>query len=362
MNAIKKDKMLKLSTIVTGMHLNKEFGYSINEIIKDGFEINARVRMDTVEDNNFCMATSIGKGIIGIAKEISKIKPDLLLVLGDRTEALAGTIAAAYMNTPIAHIHGGDSGRAGLDEPARHAITKFAHIHFPATKKSADRIIKMGEDKKNVFITGAPCIETILNEDLLTEKEIEKKIELDLQKPLILLIQHAVSTEPEKAKEQIIETLKAIEALKYQTVIIYPNSDAGGREIIKQIKRYQHLPYIKTYKNLLQKEYLSILKYSSVMLGNSSSGIIESSSFKTPVVNIGIRQEGRERAENVIDCDHKKDDIIKAVKKALYDEDFKKRVNTCENPYGKGKTSELIVKILKENYLNNDILKKKLTY
>jgi len=362
MLAIKNHPKLELSTIVTGMHLSKEFGYSLNEIKKDGFEINEKVEMNQKEDTGFSVATSIGTGIKGIAKALNRVKPDIFMILGDRSEALAGAITAAYMNIPVAHIHGGDSARAGVDESARHAITKFAHIHFPATKKSAERILKMGECKDMIFVTGAPCLDTILHLKLLEKREIEKKFKLVLKKPFILLVQHSVSTEPEKAEEQITQTLEAIKKLKHQTVIIYPNSDAGGRNIIKKLKEYEKLPFIRTFKNLSQKEYLSLLKYASVMVGNSSSGIIESSSFNIPVVNIGRRQEGRERSGNVIDASHNKDNIIFAIKKALYDEDFNKIVKGCKNQYGNGHTSEKIIKILNEIDISQKLLRKKIIY
>lgn len=362
MTEIKNAVDLDLSIIVTGMHLSKEFGYSVNEITKDGFTITARVEMNPAEDTGFSMATSIGKGIIGISTALRKIKPDVLLILGDRIEALAGAIAAAYMNIPIAHIHGGDSTRAGLDESARHAITKFAHIHFPATKKSAERIIKMGEDKRMVFVVGAPCLDVIKKQKFLTRKGVGKKFKIDLKKPLILLTQHSISIEPEEAEKQIIETLRAIQELAFRTIIIYPNSDAGGRKIIKQIKKYENLPFIQSYKNLSQKDYLNLLKYTSVMVGNSSSGIIESPAFKVPFVNIGKRQEERERADNVIDVNYDKNEIICAIKRALYDKDFMQNVKNCKNPYGDGKAAARIVKVLKKVEISSSLLQKKIAY
>ena len=196
----------------------------------------------------------------------------------------------------------------------------------------------------------------------MSKREVEKKFKLDLNKPFILLIQHSVSTEPEKAEQQITETLEAIKHLKYQTIIIYPNSDTGGRNIIKKIREYENLPFVNTYKNLSQKDFFALLKHTSVMVGNSSSGIIESSSFKIPVVNIGIRQDDRERSDNVIDVNHNRDKIIHVIKKSLENEDFKSRVKKCINPYGDGHTSEKIVKILSEIDISKKLLQKKITY
>jgi UDP-N-acetylglucosamine 2-epimerase (non-hydrolysing)/GDP/UDP-N,N'-diacetylbacillosamine 2-epimerase (hydrolysing) len=353
---------MELSLIVTGMHLSKEFGYSVNEIIEDGFKIEKRVEMNPKEDTGFSMAQSVGNGINEISKALKEINPDIFLVLGDRIEPLAGTITAAYMNIPIAHIHGGDSARAGLDESVRHAITKFSHIHFPATKKSAERIIKMGENPKNVFIVGAPGLDAIFTTNFLSKAELEKKFNIDLSKPLIIMLQHSVTTEIEKAGKQVQETLEAIKELGYQTIIIYPNSDAGGREIIEQIKKYENLNFIKIYKNLVHDEYLSLLRNASVLVGNSSSGIIESASFKLPVVNIGTRQEGRERSSNVIDAPHDKKLIVKAIEKALLDRSFRNRVKKCKNIYGDGKTGERIAKILNEIKIDKKLLQKKISY
>lgn len=363
MQAIADNDKLDLAVIASGMHLSHEFGHTIDEIIEDGFNVNAKVEMNPVKDSSFSMAHSVGKGIIGMSNAYEEIKPDIVLVLGDRIEAFAGGIAAALMNIPLAHIHGGDSARAGLDESMRHGLTKFAHIHFAATEKSAERIKKMGEDDWRISIVGAPGLDSILNKELLSKEDIQKKFMINFDEPFILLVQHSVSTEPEDAKSQIIETLEAIKELKLQTIIIYPNSDAGGREIIKQIRIVDKLDFIKAYKSLPHLEYLSIMKYANVMVGNSSSGIIESSSFQLPVVNIGIRQDDRERSTNVIDVrKHEKEKIAEAIKKALYNDEFKKIVYTCTNPYGDGKASKRIVKKLNEIKINKKLIQKKLSY
>ena len=361
MEAIEQNPKLKLSVIAAGMHLVEEFGYTINEIMKDGFVVDGRVEMNPNDDTGYSMSESVGRGISGMADALKRISPDIVLVLGDRIEPLAAAIAAAYMNIPLAHIHGGDSSYGGIDESARHAITKFANIHFPATKKSAGRIIKMGEYNKRVFIVGAPCMDTILHAELMPKKDVEKKLGLNLSKPLILLIQHAVTTESNKAESQITETLEAIKELEYPTVIIYPNSDAGGRIIISKIKEVEGLSFIKTYVNLPYIDYLSLLRYSSVIVGNSSSGIIESAAFRVPAVNIGIRQKSRERANNVIDVGHNRGKIVGAIKKAL-SKQFKQKIKKCKSPYGKGGAGKKIASILANIELNEQLLKKKITY
>ncbi|MDD5086537.1 MAG: UDP-N-acetylglucosamine 2-epimerase [Candidatus Nanoarchaeia archaeon] len=359
--AVDNNPLLELSLVVTGMHLSQEFGYSFDEIKNDGFKIEGIVDMNPEDDTGISMAKSVGKGITGLSDVFEKIKPDILLIIGDRIEALAAAVAAAYMNIIIAHISGGDVTRAGLDESVRHSITKLSHIHFPSTRTSESRVLKMGEDKWRVFRVGAPCLDTILYERFLSRDELNKKFNLEKNEDFIVLLQHSVTTQVEHAENQIKETLEAIKELKIQTIAIYPNSDAGGRKIISKIKEYEKLPFIKSYKNLHQKDYFSLLKHARALVGNSSSGIIESSSFKLPVVNIGIRQEGRERANNVIDAEHKKDKIIQAIKKA-FSEEFKKKLNYCVSPYGDGKTSQRITKVLSEIDLNDNLLQKKIAY
>lgn len=363
LKAIQARKGLKLLLVVTGMHLSHEFGYTVSEIEKDGFEISARVDMLPKADTVRAMAESVGQGIIGMAQAWEQLTPDIILVLGDRTEPLAAAISGAYMNIPIAHIHGGDSSKGGLDEYARHAITKFSHIHFPATQKSAERIIKMGEDEWRVHQVGSPALDVILNEQLIPSEKIINKFGIDTSKPLILLVQHPVTTEPDKAGEQMTETLEAVMSFGYPIILLYPNADAGGRRIIEVIKDYEmRYNLIRTFKSLPRREYLSLMKTASVLVGNSSSGMIDAPSFGLPVVNIGCRQEGRERGNNVIDVGHNRKEIIAAVKRALTDKRFLKMVNQCHNPYGDGKASLRIAEILDNLDVSPKLLQKKITY
>ncbi|MCR4335260.1 MAG: UDP-N-acetylglucosamine 2-epimerase [archaeon] len=358
MKEIKNHPKLKLFVIATGMHLSKEFGYSVKEIEKDGFKISARVKMNPEKDTGFSMAESMGKGIAGIANAMKKIKPDFLVVLGDRTEAFAGAIAAVYMNIPIAHLHGGDISRAGIDESVRHAITKLANIHFPATKKSAERIRKMGESNWRINIVGAPCMDTILNAKLFDKKWIGKKFGIIPEEKFIIVVQHPVTTESEKAGMQMKETLDAVIKSKVQTILIYPNSDSGARKMITQIKK-QAGKQIIVCKNLSQKEYLSILKFSGGILGNSSSGVIESTAFGIPAINIGIRQDGRERSTNVINTPHDAKKIENAIRKALFDKNFIKKAKNAKIIYGNGTTGKKICQILAKTNINQKLLQKK---
>ncbi|KAF5432942.1 GDP/UDP-N,N'-diacetylbacillosamine 2-epimerase (hydrolyzing) [Candidatus Methanophagaceae archaeon] len=360
LKAIEEHPKLELTIVVTGMHLMPEFGLTIIEIKKDGFKIHA-IDATYENDNKESMVSFVGKFIQLLTKEIKEIKPDIILLLGDRGEMLAGAIVGTYLTIPVAHIHGGDI-TSTVDEPIRHAITKLAHIHFPATEKSAERIIRMGEDPAKVFVVGAPGLDTLLNEKLIAPEELSKKYNLDLSKPILLVVQHPVTTEVDDAPEQIRETSEAVLELKPQTVLVYPNADAGGREMIEVIKKYEEYPFINSFKSIPHREYLSLMGIASVMIGNSSSGIIEAPSFGLPVVNIGSRQEGRERAENVIDVDYNKEQIKAAIKKALYDEDFQEKVKICKSPYGDGKAGIKIADVLSKIKIDKKLLQKKLAY
>ncbi|MFC1926810.1 UDP-N-acetylglucosamine 2-epimerase [Chloroflexota bacterium] len=362
LKAIEAQSELDLLLIATGMHLSHEFGYTAQEIERDGFHIEAKVDMLLSSDTPGAMARSVSLGIMGMAQIWEQLRPDIILVLGDRVEPLAAAISGAYMNIPLAHIHGGDTGTGGLDEPARHAITKFAHIHFPATRKSAERIIKMGEDEWRVHTAGSPALDAILNEPTLPHELLAKKFGLDLSQPLVLAVQHPVTTQVDDATDQMRETLEAIVEMGYPTILIYPNSDAGGRRIIEVIKQYKSHSSIKTFKSLPRKEYRSLMKVASVMVGNSSSGLIDAPSFGLPAVNIGTRQVGRERSKNVIDVSHDKAEIIKAVQRALTDKAFLAEVNKCENPYGDGKAGPRIAEILSKVEITRDLLQKKVPY
>ena len=362
LRAVEQHPKLQLLLIATGMHLSHEFGYTVQELEKDGFNIEAKVDMLLSNDTSAAMSKSVGIGIIGLAQTWEQVEPDVIVVLGDRVEPLAAAISGSYMNIPVAHIHGGDTGKGGLDESARHAITKFAHIHFPATRKSAERIIAMGEDRWRVHTVGSPALDTILNEPLLPPEVIARSLGLGLSQPVILVLQHPVTTQVEEAPEQMRQTLQAIVEFQYPTVVIYPNSDAGGRRMMDVIKQYEGYPFIKTFKSLPRREYLSLMRVAGVMVGNSSSGIVEAPSLGLPVVNIGIRQEGRERGQNVTDVAHDRAQVLNAIDKALTDKEFLARVKRCKSPYGDGKTGPRIAEILSKTEDTPRLLQKQITY
>jgi UDP-hydrolysing UDP-N-acetyl-D-glucosamine 2-epimerase len=264
---------------------------------------------------------------------------------------LAGAIVASYLQIPIAHIHGGDVSST-VDDSTRHAITKFANIHFPATEKSALRIKQMGENPNNIYVVGAPGLDSIIesknrsNESYLKEK-------YGIEKDFIIVLQHPVSLENENSIFQISQTLDAVTSTDYQVIVIYPNADAGGRSMIDKIDEYD----VDAYKNIPHDDFIGLLNSASILIGNSSSGIIESSSFKLPVINIGTRQQGREKASNVIDVDYDRDEILQAID-YIGSKEYQDTLKNCVNPYGDGKSCERICKILNEIDLSDDLLNK----
>lgn len=358
---IKDSKELVLQLVVSGMHFIKELGETIEVIKKDGLKIDYKVNSHIPGDEGWYMALSVSKGIDGFVRAFRKLGPDIVLILGDRVEVLSAAIAAMYMNIPIAHIHGGDVGAGCLDNQVRDAVTKLSNIHFVASQKSFDRVISLGEERWRVVKTGAPGIDQIITSDFIPKDRLFEKYGLDPHKQVLLVVQHPVTTEIEMAGKQMHETLKAVMSLEGQILVIYPNSDAGSASMIDVIKKHsKHKKKIKTVPNMQRIEYLSFLKYSSVLVGNSSSGVIETAFFKIPVVNIGIRQKGRERSCNVIDAPHEKTAIAKAIKKALNDSAFRKKIAKCKNPYGNGRASEKIIKSITKLKIDKRLLQKQI--
>lgn len=347
---------LSLDVIVTGMHLMEEFGSTFNEIRSDPFRVHpvqATIGSDQKEGTLFFLGDFLTK----LTVEIRRIQPDIILLLGDRGEMLVGAIAGAYLSIPVAHIHGGDKTLT-VDDLLRNAITKLAHIHFAATERSAERIKQMDENPSRIFISGAPGLDQIFSEKLPEKEEMERKYHLECEKPLLLVIQHPVTLEYEDAAAQMRTTLEAVKEFPAQTLVIYPNSDAGGRAMIEEIHNYEKLPHFHSYPSIPHKDYLGLLKMSSALIGNSSSGIIEAPSLHIPVINIGDRQLDRDRSTNIIDVGYDKEEIKEAIVKALSDKVFLKSVQTCISPYGVGMAGEKISKVLSTIEINKNLLQK----
>lgn len=350
-----------LAVIVTGMHLLKEYGLTVREVERDGVPIAARVDMVVGGDTPTAWAKSLGVEMQSLAQVYDMIRPDIVLVSGDRGEMLAATLAAAYMNIAVAHLQSGDlSGH--IDGSARHAITKLCHIHFPACEDSAKRVERMGEEPWRIFTVGAPQLDEVIHGPKLDPPAVAKMLELRLDEPILIILQHPVLAEVSEARDQMVETMEAIKGVGLQTLVIYPNVDAAGQEIIDVIHQYEHLPFVKAVSNLERQVFLSLLTVAAVVVGNSSCGILEAPSFKLAAVNIGDRQRGRMQASNVINVGHDRDRIIEAIRKALWDEAFKAQLGQCVNPYGDGRSSERVVKILFEIPIDQRLLDKRMTY
>ena len=358
---IKESDKLECSIVASDMHLSNIFGNTISQV-EDHAENVYRIDTMLSSDSKVSRAKSIGIGIIGISQLLDRIKPDLVFVLGDRGEVLAMVISAMELNIPIAHLFGGDITQGGVDEPIRHAITKMANIHFASNKDSAGRIIKLGEDPSMVHNVGSPILDRISQGEFTPADTVREKFSLDIEKPMLILLQHSVTWQVEDAEYQIQQTMEAINALEYQTIAIYPCSDPGYGDVINTLHKYEDRPYLQIHKNIESEDFWGLMNIASALIGNSSAGIMETASFKLPFVNIGIRQEGRLRADNVIDVGHDKEQIIKAIKTAIFDESFKKRVEDCISPYGDGQSSDRIVKLLSEIEINKELIKKKMTF
>jgi GDP/UDP-N,N'-diacetylbacillosamine 2-epimerase (hydrolysing) len=356
---ISLSKKLQLILIVTGSHLSKNHGNTIQEIIKDGFKINTKINIVPKKDDSFHISMSIGKGIIEFSKCFKKLKPDFNIVFGDRYEMLSSTVAAYNQNIPNVHIHGGDKS-GGLDEYTRHAITKMSNIHFAATQKSATRIKKMGENPKYIIQSGSLSIDEIIKNKISSLEELNLKYNLNLTGNEIIVLQHPDTTEPHKSKEQILATLKAVIKTKHNAVIIGPNMDTGNDSINKIIKKYLKNNSIKFFKSLPREDYLGLLNNCKLLIGNSSSGIIESTLFKIPVINIGNRQKGRERGPNVIDVEKFSQTLISvAIKKAL---SVNKSTLKIKHVYGNGLSAVKITKYLEKINIEQSLLRKEIAY
>ncbi|MDB0028581.1 UDP-N-acetylglucosamine 2-epimerase, partial [bacterium] len=375
LKAIDAHPDLDYRLMVSGAHLEKDFGQTINEIEKDGFTIHNIVEIELDESKPNATSHAIGTGVLSISKALSEIQPDVFLVYADRFEGFAAVIASSQMNIPTAHIEGGDITEGGaLDDSVRHAMTKLAHIHFTTNDQATNRILSMGEAPWRVNTVGFPAIDMIQEHNFADPEELKSLYSLDLERPIVLFTQHSVTTEFELAGKQIVPSLEALLELsqqKIQIIVTYPNNDSGGREIIKEIHNQldQHLGInLQIHQSLGRYNYHGILalaedtNYKVACVGNSSSGIKETPAFKCPTVNIGSRQQGRLRARNVIDSNYDKEEILIATKKCFEDMEFIDTCNNVINPYGIGDAGKKIADILSAtDFTQQKILRKEMT-
>ena len=362
------DNELELQLYVTGMHLVKEHGYSLKEVEKD-FPVTEIVDIGfKAKNTDLDMAILTGKGIEEFAKIFKKNCPDIVVVLGDRIEAFSTATASYLLNIPVAHIAGGEITYGTVDDDLRHAITKLSHLHFVSTEEYKKRVLQLGEEEWRVYNVGALSLENIENIKIPKKEEVYSKYGFDINYPLCLVVYHPLTKLNWKMANHefnsIFEALKDVAKSigKLNIAIIYPNTDAGGYFIVNEIKKLKNKDnnlVIRTFTNLPHEEYISLLANSDVLVGNTSSGIIEAPSLGVPYVCIGDRQKGRVRGHNVIDVQCNKEEIKKGIEKALFDIDFIKVVKKKENPYYKPQPSKKIVEILKSIKIDENFIKKK---
>lgn len=356
---IQEDSELELVLIAGGMHLSPEFGMTVNVLEVDGFKPAARVEMLLSSDSPEGLAKSMGVGVMGFAQAYAQLKLDLLLLVGDRFEMLSAAVAALPFKIPVAHIHGGESTEGVIDEAIRHSITKMSHIHFASTEAHAARIRQMGEEPWRVTVSGAPSLDNLKKMTLLSKEALGQKQGIDLSEPRLLVTYHPVTLAYENTEYQVNELLAALKASNLPLIFTFPNADTSGRKIIEMIQAFvKEMPRATVAVNLGTEGYFSLMSHAAVMVGNSSSGIVEAASFKLPVVNIGDRQRGRFHGRNVIDSGYSRKEILEAIRKAASPE-FRETLSGLVNPYGDGQAAERIVSGLKSTSLDSVLLLKK---
>lgn len=346
--------------VVTNMHLLESFGNSCKEIENDGFHIDYRLHMSLDGYNHYTHAKSLGICLMGLPDIINNEKPDWLLLAGDRGEQLMGAIAAAYTYTPVAHIQAGEVS-GNIDGMARHAIGKLVHMHFAANEDAAQRLIRLGEEPFRVFNVGAPQIDEMVQAEYSDFNELQQKIHADLSSGYLLAVMHPVTEEAAKAGEQADIFIEALNEIHVPKVVILPNNDAGSNLVKDAITNKRKGDYY-LFSNLKRQDYLSLLKNSMAIVGNSSSGLLEAPTFKIPAVNIGRRQNLRCRGINVIDVPFDKEEILLAINKAVSEEFRCYLDKECINPYGKGDSSQKILDLLMDTKIDEKWLVKSLTY
>ena len=346
-----------LRLIVLGSHLSPEFGNTVREIEKDGFCIDAKIECLLSSDTDVGMAKTIGLATLSLADTLGAMRPDLLLLIADRYEMLAPAAVALALRIPVAHIEGGEISQGAIDDAVRNAITKMAHIHFTSTELARQRVVSMGEEAWRVHRAGAPSLDHLRRQKLFTREELEARLHLDLSHPTILVAYHPVTIARDTVREADA-VFAALRKTEGQIVYCYPNADAGSRNLMVRAKAFcAERGSGRIFTNLDPFTYWSLLAQVDLLLGNSSSGIMEAASFALPVVNIGIRQQGRERARNVIDTDADEQAIVQAIGQAT-DPEFREALQGMENPYGNGHAAETIVRVLTGVPLSERLLMK----
>jgi UDP-hydrolysing UDP-N-acetyl-D-glucosamine 2-epimerase len=373
LRAIAADPRLEYFLLAGGTHLAQHFGRTMYEIEADGFEVYGEVKVPVRPASMAYTAQSIADVIQTVSCILSELQPAFLLVYADRFESFAAVIAASQMNIPVAHVEGGDYTEGGaLDDSVRHAMTKLAHLHFTTNAQAADRVLRLGEESWRVQNVGLPALDLARAGVFAQPAELIGELGLDLQRPIVLFCQHSISTEHHLAIEQLqpsLEALKTLAAEGFQAVITYPNNDAGGASMIRELEALaeQRIAGIQVVKNLGRRRFHGMLHLMGkagrgVLVGNSSAGVKETPAFGCPCVNIGSRQCGRLRAANVIDVDYHAAGIAAAIRRSVTNPDFRELCAVCENPYGGGNAGRRIAQTLATVPIGPELLRKKLTY
>ncbi|ALP37267.1 UDP-N-acetyl glucosamine 2-epimerase [Paenibacillus sp. IHB B 3084] len=359
LRAIENEHALGLHLLVTGMHLSPQHGYTLDAIKKDGFRVSAQVDCLLQGSTHANMSRSIGIAIMGMTQAIEALEPDFVVVLGDRGEMLAAAIVSSHMNIPLVHLHGGEVSGT-IDESVRHAISKLAHIHFVATNGSRERLIRLGEEPWRIHVVGAPRIETMMNTSLPELERTKRKYDLNIDNDYVLFAYHPVTTE-EADMIVLGKMLEILLAGASEVICVMPNSDAGADAIVEVYNRFAARGGMHFVTSFEQLDYLTMLKNAKVLIGNSSSGIIEAASFHIPVINIGTRQAGRERSLNTIDIMDNETELSSALEYVL-SEPFQQIIKAVDNVYSKDNTSSSVVDILKQTSKSDQLIQKTITY
>ena len=357
---LKEDKHFELRLLVSGMHTERQYGFTHREITQDGIKIDALVKILSEDNSAQGIAQAMGRGINKFTKLLNQWKPDLVIVLGDRFESLAMSISAMLTRVPIAHLHGGEATFGAMDEAIRHSITKMSHLHFTSSEEYRQRVIQLGEDPGRVFNVGALGIDNIRQMKLLSREELQTKMGVGLKERNLLVTFHPVTLQPGESAKQFQQLLNALDKLRNtQLIFTKSNADMESLAINNLIEEYVKSRKDKAvvFASMGQLAYLSAMRYVDAVVGNSSSGIIEAPSFKIGTINIGDRQDGRVKALSVIDCKAKTKDIKQALK-YLYSTEFKIILQTVTTPYGLPGAAQRIVNILKRQSLSGILIKK----
>ncbi len=360
LEALRRAPDLELLLLVAGMHLASEFGLTVRDIEADGFPISARVEMLGGGDTPEAVAAATGRGVAGFGEAFARLRPDVVVVLGDRFEMLAAAVAALPFALPVAHIHGGEVSEGAMDNQIRHAITKLAHLHFASAEPHARRIAAMGEEPWRIHTVGAPGLDRLATTEPLPRAALARELGLPEAGPWLLVTFHPVTLEYRDTAAHIDELLAALEKTGGFIVITYPNADTAGRLIIERIEEFagRHPRRCRLAKSLGERLYLSLLRHADLMIGNSSSGLIEAPSFGLPVVNVGSRQRGRLRGANVIDVEPSREDILRGIEAAQATA-FRARARAAANPYGDGHSAPRIVDVLRSVPIDARLVQKR---